>query len=370
MRNIIFKATLIFISFIFICSSCEKIEDDPNVLPICKIITPTDGQEILGGERITILANASDTDGDITELAFYIDGYEVGKDNSEPFTFEWQTFGESISNHTIKIIATDNSGENSSDEISITLIEENNFQLQFKPVLGGTFLMGTENGSFHEKPVHTVSISSFEMSTYEVSNKQFCYFLNDISCPNGGVFQGETYLYLEGDLGQIFYSTDHYAPLDGKENHPAIVTWFGANAFAQWIGGRLPTEAEWEFAAKGGALATETLYSGSNNLNEVAWYYSNSNYQTHPVGSKLPNELGLYDMSGNVWEWCSDWFDSAYYSNSPANDPQGPATSSSNNRVLRGSCSSNEESSCYLARRNGNTPISADNLVIGFRVAK
>lgn len=118
---------------------------------------------------------------------------------------------------------------------------------------------------------------------------------------------------------------------------------------------RLPTEAEWEFASRGGNESKACRYAGSNDLDEVAWYDGNSNSQTHQVATKQPNELGLYDMSGNVWEWCADWFGKDYYQTSPDVDPQGPASVPF--RVLRGGSWDGDAWICRLSHRDWNDPV-------------
>lgn len=131
---------------------------------------------------------------------------------------------------------------------------------------------------------------------------------------------------------------------------------------------RLPTEAEWEYAARGGVEtlhATSQQYSGSNNLDEVAWYTSNSGSKTHPVGQKKPNALGIYDMSGNVWLWCSDWYGN--YSSGSQTNPQG--SSPGHYRVLRGGGWFFDPQRCRVADRNSGTPgyrISG----LGFRLSR
>ena len=140
------------------------------------------------------------------------------------------------------------------------------------------------------------------------------------------------------------------------------VSWHDANTYAKKVGKRLPTEAEWEYAARGGNKSKGYKYSGGNDLDAVGWYDNNSGSKTHPVAQKQPNELGLYDMSGNVWEWCADW--KGDYSSSPQNDPQG--SNSGKYRVLRGGSWVNGDYRCRVANRFRGSPVSGFN--VGFRL--
>ena len=181
-------------------------------------------------------------------------------------------------------------------------------------VSSGTFTMGatSEQGSdaeSDEKPTHSVTLSSYYICKYEVTQALW------------RAVMGSNPSYFKGD------------------NLPVErVSWNDCQTFINRLNSytgrnfRLPTEAEWEFAARGGNYSRHYKYSGSNYIGDVAWYGDNSDSRTHPVGTKQPNELGLYDMSGNVYEWCSDWYGS--YSSYSQSNPTGPNGGS--NRVLRG----------------------------------
>ena len=142
------------------------------------------------------------------------------------------------------------------------------------------------------------------------------------------------------------------------DNEPVNnISWEQAQSFAISLGSefgecaefRLPTEAEWEFAARGGNSSKHFVYSGSNNIGDVAWYKNNSNIATHEVAAKQPNELGIYDMTGNVWEWCQDWY--ADYSNNAQTNPTGPVSGES--RVHRGGSWGFVASGCRISSRLG-----------------
>jgi len=218
-------------------------------------------------------------------------------------------------------------------------------------VEGASFLMGSEDGEVEERPIHKVSVSSFYMAKHEVTVAQYRTF-----CEATGRAMPE-----EPKWGW-------------QDNHPVInVNWKDAAAYCDWLAKktnqkyRLPTEAEWEFAARGGKLTKKRKYAGSNVIEEVAWYDLNAKKQTHGVGLKKPNEMGLYDMTGNAWEWVGDWFNEDYYANSPEKDPQGPRHGSM--RVMRSGSWINYAGDNRVAIRISNMPDETGPF-FGFRVAR
>ncbi|MEL6133045.1 MAG: SUMF1/EgtB/PvdO family nonheme iron enzyme, partial [Bacteroidota bacterium] len=151
---------------------------------------------------------------------------------------------------------------------------------------------------------------------------------------------------------------DSFVVQDGFEAYPVSdVSWYGAMAYAKWRKGTLPTEAQWEYAARGGPNPSDTswIYAGGIELRQVGWYDLNSDSDVHIIGKKLPNDLGLHDLSGNLWEWCYDWYnEEGYKSDSVVSNPQG-ATSGSY-RVLRGGSWLNAASFCRVANRGSRDP--------------
>jgi formylglycine-generating enzyme required for sulfatase activity len=218
----------------------------------------------------------------------------------------------------------------------------NSIGIKMVPIPGGTFEMGTNVGPGDDKPVHSVTLSAFEMSATEITQGQY----KAVMGTNPSMFTGDDNLPVEN------------------------VSWNDAVAFcralSQKTGGefRLPTEAEWEYACRAGTTTVYNLGDAESDLARAGWYNSNSNSTTHPVGQKTPNSWGLYDMHGNVWEWCNDWY--ATYSSDSVTNPTGPSTGSSHLR--RGGCWHNYAWFCRSANRGGGAPAEGGSDYTGFRV--
>ncbi|MBK6996429.1 MAG: formylglycine-generating enzyme family protein [Lewinellaceae bacterium] len=215
-------------------------------------------------------------------------------------------------------------------------------------VEGGSFQMGS-NRHDSESPIHSVTVPSFWMGRYPITFDEY-----DAYCTQIGKEK----------------PTDEGL---GRGRKPVInVTWEDAQEYCKWLSEktgqqyRLPTEAEWEFAAMGGTISKGFNFAGSNDLNEVGWYDVNSGSKTQPVGEKKPNELGLHDMSGNVWEWCADaWHDN--YIGAPA-DSLAWEENKGTPRVLRGGAWDTNFFNCRVSRRNYYHPNYRIN-DYGFRIA-
>ncbi|MDF7821837.1 SUMF1/EgtB/PvdO family nonheme iron enzyme [Runella sp. MFBS21] len=240
-------------------------------------------------------------------------------------------------------------------------------------VEGGSFMMGS-NESTVTKPIHRVTLSSFWMAKYETTLEEFEKFVEATGYQTDAEKNGWSSCYpnYEKKAG-VNWKCDVSGNLRPRSeyNHPVIhVSWNDAVAYCQWLSHktgrtyRLPTEAEWEYAARGGQQSRGRMYAGSNSLEEVGWFTENTNDSgTRAVGQKGANELGLYDMSGNVWEWCNDWYGA--YTGSADSNPTGPASGSL--RVLRGGSWYETPEWIRVAIRI-NRPPSLRNFLFGFRV--
>ena len=293
-------------------------------------------------------------------------------------------------------------------------------------ILGGTFEMGDHHDEMSNAlPVHTVTLDSFYMSKYGISNQQYADFLNSaypalIKVDGGVVYAADddsnSYPYCDTSTASSYSQINYFVGVftvnikDGTmdmSNHPMVeASWYGSVAYCNWKsqqeglescynlstwqcdftknGYRLATEAEWEYAARGGNHSPYYRYSWGDSIDgSMANYYSSGDpFETGPswplttpvgyydgnqtpAGIDMANGYGLYDMTGNVYEWCNDWHDSSYYSSSPTNNPTGPA--SGINRVMRGGEWFGSEFYCRVAYRNPSDPLNRMS-VIGFRI--
>lgn len=246
---------------------------------------------------------------------------------------------------------------------ALNFIRAQKLNIETVAVTGGTFEMGCTSGQTtdcepDEKPLHKVSVADFRIGKYEITNQQYADFLNA-----NDTLSVERYIDLQDETCRIVLEDSTYKVQNDYVNHPVTeVSWYGAVAFCKWLGGRLPTEAEWEFAARGGNGSHDFKYSGSDSAIFVAWCRRNSDLSTHPVGQKQANELGIYDMSGNVHEWCQDWRHD-YKRGSRKPKPSDLSVY----RIFRGGSWYSNDGDLRVSFRYYNTPTYA-NYSIGFRI--
>ena len=194
--------------------------------------------------------------------------------------------------------------------------------------MGDTYGDGYPN----EKPVHEVCVDGFYMGKYEVTVKEFRKFVDETGYRTEAEKGDGCFVYTGRDWKKGSNNNWRNPGISQSDNYPVVcvshndsveyIRWLREKAKKRY---RLPTEAEWEYAARSGGKSEK--WAGTSDEHDLilyAWYSRNSNSNTHPVGEKRPNGQGLYDMSGNVWEWCQDWYGEKYYESSPKNNPQGP----------------------------------------------
>ena len=259
----------------------------------------------------------------------------------------------------------------------------NSLNIETALIPSGSFTMGspiTEPQRRTDEVQHQVTLSAYRMSKYETSNAQFAAFLNAKSIGSNGLYALGAYptqalIYADANWG-LTWTGSQWQPVTGKENFPVVrVTWYGATEFATYAGGRLPTEAEWEYACRGN---TTTAFSTGACLNNTQanyrWDYpltgctdTITTYpdQTQAINSYSPNAFGLYNMHGNVWEWCADWYGT--YSTTAQTNPTGASTGTY--RVIRGGSGTDNAQYCRSAGRSYNDPIFNIIDFIGFRLS-
>ena len=228
------------------------------------------------------------------------------------------------------------------EPVNTVTIEVDGVSFVMVEVEGGTFAMGNSGvgSNLDESPVHDVTLSSYYIGETEVTQELWVAIMGN----------------------NPSYNVGDNKPVDN-------VSWDKTQEFIELLNYktgrkfRLPTEAEWEFAARGGNRSNNYKYSGSNSVGNVAWYQDNSNYETQNVKSKIPNELGIYDMSGNVFEWCSDWYGG--YNSGAQTNPTGPEYG--NNKIVRGGSFSYDDSYCRVTDRFSGTSSWYD-ICYGFRL--
>lgn len=260
----------------------------------------------------------------------------------------------------------------------ITVFAQNAMKLpSMVEVEGGTFTMGNKLGAVDEQPEHNVTVNSFAIGKYEVTYSEFKKFI-DATGYKTDAEQPDTFRLRNGFPPRGIHDGTWKTRIDGlpipaSDTMKPVenVSWNDAMAYCSWLSKstgkqfRLPTEAEWEYAAKGGQKSKGYVYAGSDKLDEIAWYSENAGRTSHVTGQKLQNELGIFDMSGNNREWCADWYGELYYKESPEVNPAGPERGT--NRVLRGGSWGSQAERMRISFRNAEFPYNSA-IDFGFRV--
>jgi len=296
--------------------------------------------EIMYGNRLVGNTGLQTKFFDQSEGVIHWKRWEIGDDyinDYSPATLNQTFYNER--NYDVSLTVGNELGQHTYEKEDYILAVPRGFiEHDFINVSGGSFMMGHDTSYLEADytPAIEARVSNFKISAYETQNWQYATFLNAIGYDPYDRFHGIEFIALYNG-SPLYYDGVNFNVLEGKENHPVVgVSWYGAQAYALYVGGRLPSESEWEFAARGGNLSEHYVYSGSNDKDEVGWFDLE---EVQPVGMKMPNELGIYDMSGNAEEIVFDHFQLAYYKECKENDgyrPFGPKLSQGDGKVARG----------------------------------
>ncbi|MCG8331513.1 MAG: SUMF1/EgtB/PvdO family nonheme iron enzyme [Chitinophagales bacterium] len=357
------------------------------------------GRHEAGGDFIFIHKSAcvNDTQLAIDKAEALLWDQAIQLDTKEAFTFYLQVYPEG--KHKKKAVERINAFLELENQKSKASIYEG-YEVSTEPgtssmafIKGGTFQMGYDDTKTKNK-APTISVDDFYMDRYEVTNAKFAAFLNSEGNQAVG---GANWYKIESSNAKIEKYRDQYQIKRGYEKHPVVeVSWYGAIAYCNWLskkehltpvysingtsisinwdadGYRLPSETEWEYAARSGGRDDRWAGTSSkDNLMDFANYWTPDNNdiyeETTPVGHYYANNIGLYDMSGNVWEWCWDWYKDNYYKKCPSHNPRGPILGSE--KVVRGGSWSSDPDELKCNNRNSYAPIFRLDFM-GFRVCK
>lgn len=274
----------------------------------------------------------------------------------------------------------------SAEELCNYVENESSLDINMVYVEGGTFQMGTNKDKYREideENVHLVKLDDFYIGKTEITIAQFAKFVEETNYKTDAEIKGRSYIWDDekalmvekenvnwrcNELGELINENDYsYYPV-------VYISWQDATAFCNWLSEKtgkkysLPTEAQWEYAARGGKYSKGYMYSGSNKIKKVAWYWDDSQREEHPVSNLLPNELGIHDMSGNVYEWCYDWYEATYSTENQEN-PEGPENEKSKlfRRVIRGGSWATTKNFCRVTNRDSGNP-NLGTSTSGFRI--
>ncbi len=396
---------------IFLAAALSSCAAPANTSPVVTDVRVS--QRLDGTNKIDIYYDLEDADKDACEISVL-----VSNDAGASWTVEASAFSGDIgagvqpgSRHIVWDCEKDLPTAYGSNYRIRVLADDGYEPLWHKSVLidSGRFEMGdhTEAGDADERPVHQVSVGPFHISATEATNGRYCEFLNSAMSAGAIQVRGGVVYSQDGNLpycntrtkdleSRIYFDMEKFTVLAGLQAHPVVgVSWYGAAAYCNWLsemheltpcydpntwrcdftadGYRLPTEAEWEYAARGGIEYAKYPWGDAADKSRANWFGSGDKYEpgpypcTTPVGSYAANGYGLYDIAGNVWEWCNDRYSAVYYSLSENDNPRGPE--SGTGRVVRGGCWKFFPMHCRVSTRRQFDPhVRASN--VGFRVVR